>query len=285
LIAERFTIPAFKIQVGPGQKDPIPMKRILFILPIFWLAVTGLMAQRQAVPLKKARQVLFDFRIERKSAPLKIPLATQRNVLSKVFRKYLADESKCNPQFDASSGTDPLKAARDAGQIVPSIADMATGSFTAAGRQEIAYVISVSECNASHADNFGTKRVALFSGQQLIADVDADFRINIVRKTDLNGDGTDELLMTSGEINQGIIVEMATLVEFQNGLLRIIQDFGTVVEDSCASEIPGSSSKASVLYTSEVVPGNMPRLRMDNYVASCRKPKRWRFLSTGKMPE
>ncbi len=208
------------------------MKRILFMLPIFWLAVTGLMAQRQAAPLKKARQVLFDFRIERKSAPLKMPLATQRNVLSKVFRKYLADESKCNPQFDASSGTDPLKAARDAGQIVPSIADMATGSFTAAGRQEIAYVISVSEL-----------------------------------------------------INQGIIVEMATLLEFQNGLLRIIQDFGTVVEDSCASEIPGSSSKASVLYTSEVVPGNMPRLRMDNYVASCRKAKRWRFLSTGKMPE
>ncbi len=171
-------------------------------------------------------------------------------------------------QFDASSGTDPLKAARDAGQIVPSIADMATGSFTAAGRQEIAYVISVSECNASHADNFGTKRVAIFSGQQLIADVDTDFRINIVRKTDLNGDGIDELLMTSGEINQGIIVEMATLLEFQNGLLRIIQDFGT-----------------SVLYTSEVVPGNMPRLRMDNYVASCRKAKRWRFLSTGKMPE
>ncbi len=162
---------------------------------------------------------------------------------------------------------------------------MATGSFTAAGRQEIAYVISVSECNASHADNFGTKRVAIFSGQQLIADVDTDFRINIVRKTDLNGDGIDELLMTSGEINQGIIVEMATLLEFQNGLLRIIQDFGTVVEDSCASEIPGSSSKASVLYTSDVVPGNMPRLRMDNYVASCRKAKRWRFLSTGKMPE
>jgi len=75
------------------------------------------------------------------------------------------------------------------------------------------------------------------------------------------------------------------LLEFQNGLLRIIQDFGTVVEDSCASEIPGSSSKASVLYTSDVVPGNMPRLRMDNYVASCRKAKRWRFLSTGKMPE
>jgi hypothetical protein len=262
------------------------MKRILFILPIFWLTVTGIVAHKQAAPLlKKPRQVLFDFRVERTSAPLKIPLATQRNVLSKVFRKYLTDENKCNPKFDASSDTDPLKAARNAGQIVPSIADMATGSFTARGRAETAYVISVSECNASHADNFGTKRVAIFSGQQLIADVDADFNINIVRKTDLNDDGIDELLMTGGDINQGIIVEMAALLDFQNGRLRTIQDFGTVMEDSCASGLPGSSLKASVISISEVVAGNMPRLRTDNYVAGCRQAKRWRFLSTGKMPE
>jgi hypothetical protein len=261
------------------------MKAMLFILAMLALTVTGLVAQKQATPLKKPRQVLFDFRVERRSIPLKIPIATQRKVLSKVFRKYLTDENKCNSEFDARNATDPLKAARDAGQIVPSIADMATGSFTAAGRTETAYVISVSECNASHADNFGTKRVAIFSGQQLIADVDSDFNINIVRKTDLNDDGIDELFMTGGDINQGTIVEMATLFDFQNGRVRIIQDFGTVMEDSCASGMPGSSSKASVLSISEVVPGNMPRLRIDNYVATCRNARRWRFLSTGKMPE
>jgi hypothetical protein len=258
------------------------MKAMLFILPILAFAVTGLVAQK---PAKQPREIVFDFRVERKSAPLKIPIATQRKVLSKVFRKYLTDENKCNSEFDARNATDPLKAARDAGQIVPSIADMATGSFTAAGRTETAYVISVSECNASHADNFGTKRVAIFSGQQLIADVDSDFNINIVRKTDLNDDGIDELFMTGGDINQGTIVEMATLFDFQNGRVRIIQDFGTVMEDSCASGMPGSSSKASVLSISEVVPGNMPRLRIDNYVATCRNARRWRFLSTGKMPE
>lgn len=262
------------------------MKAIPLILTMLVLAVTGLVAQKQvAPPLKNSRQIVFDFRVERRNIPLKIPLATQRNVLSKVFRKYLTDESKCNPQFDASNDTDPLKAARNAGQIVPSIADMATGSFTARGRTETAYVISVSECNASHADNFGTKRVAIFSGQQLIADVDADFNINIVRKTDLNDDGIDELLMTGGDVNQGIIVEMAALLDFQNGRLRTIQDFGTVVEDSCSSGMPGSSKKASVLSISEVMTGNMPRLRADNYVATCRNARRWRFLSTGKMPE
>lgn len=250
------------------------------------LTCTGLVAQKRTFPaLQKAKQIVFDFRVERTSATPKIPLATQRTVLSKVFRKYLTDESKCNSQFDASSSTDPLKAARNAGQMVPAIVDVASGSFTATGRLETLYVISVSECNASHADNFGTKRVAIFSGQQLIADVDVDFKGSIARKTDLNSDGLDELLMASGDMNQGILIEMAALLDFQNGRLRVIEDFGTVTVDSCASGMRGSSSKASVLSISDVVPGQMPKLKIDNYVASCRNAKRWRFLSTGKMPD
>lgn len=253
------------------------MKTILFLLMIVSLTV----AQKPA--LQKGRQLLFDFRVDRATSPPKISLATRRTVLSKVFRKYLTDPGKCNPQFDASDGADPLAAARKAGQIVPSIEDMATGSFTAARQTQTLYVISVSECNASHADNFGTKRVAIFSGQQLIADLDVDFKSSIARKTDLNSDGIDELLMTSADMHQGIVDEMAALFSFQNGRLRVIHDFGPVVEDSCASLIPGSSSKASVLYISDVLPGNMPRLTMDNYTASCRKTKRWKFVSSGKM--
>ena len=262
------------------------MKTIALIPLIFGLTYAGLVAQKQTPPPpKKPKQILFDFRSDRPSATAKVSLATQRSVLSKVFRKYLIDESKCNHQFDASGDTDPLKAARNAGQIVPSIVDTATGSFTATGRPETLYVIAVSECNASHADNFGTKRVAIFAGSQLVADVDADFKSSIARKTDLNGDGLEELLMTSGYMNQGILVEMATLVDFQNGRLRVIEDVGTVTEDSCASGIPGSTAKASVVSISDVVPGKFPRLRIDNYESTCRQAKRWRFLSTGKMPD
>ena len=262
------------------------MKTILFILLMFALTSAGLVAQKQITPaLQKKAQILFDFRVERTSAPPQIPSATQRAVLSRVFRKYLIDEGQCNPKFDASSSSDPLKAARNAGQIVPAIVDVASGRFTRTGRPETLYVISVSECIASHADNFGTKRVAIFSGQQLIADLDVDFKSSIVRKADLNSDGVDELLMASGDMHQGVLTEMAALLDFQNGRLRVLEDFGTVTEDSCASGMRGSSSKASVISISEVVPGLMPRLRMDNYVASCRKAKRWRFLSSGKMPD
>ena len=253
------------------------MKTIAFFLIMVSLAVA------QQPQLQKSRQILFDFRNDRNTAQPTISKATERSVLSKVFRRYLNDSSRCNPQFDASNGSDPLAAARKAGEIVPSISAMATGSFTAAGQSQTLYVISVSECNASHADNFGTKRVAIFSGQQLIADLDVNFNQNIERKTDLNSDGIDELLMTGGDIHQGVVEEMASLLSFQNGRLQVVHDFGFVVEDSCASLSPGSAAKVSVLYISDVVPGNMPKLTMENYQAGCGKTKRWRLISRGKM--
>ena len=251
--------------------------RTLFLLFVATLAVA------QSPTLQKGRQILADFRVDKPASSVKIPLATQRSVLSKVFRRYLTDENKCSSQFDASDGVDPLAVARKAGQIVPSILDVVNGSFTAVGQTQTAYLISVSECNASHADNFGTKRMAIFSGQQLIADVDVDFNSSIVRKTDLNSDGIDELLMTGGDMHQGEIVEIAALVTFQNGRFRVIHDFGTVINDDCASARPGSSVKASVLYISDVFPGRMPKLTMDNYASGCRTTKRWRFVSSGKM--
>src|SRR5256885_16287678 len=98
--------------------------RILFLLFVASLAMT------QSPTLQKGRQVLADFRVDRPASTVKIPPATQRNVLSKRFRRYLTDQSKCNADFTGSDGADPLAAGRKPGRIVPSIADMAKGSFT-----------------------------------------------------------------------------------------------------------------------------------------------------------
>jgi hypothetical protein len=249
----------------------------------FPLLLIMALTMAQLPTLQKDRQVLLDFRIDRKLASDTISKATQKAVLTKVFRKFLTDESKCNSQFDASGSADALTAARQAGQIVPSIMDTATGSFTGPGKTETLYVIFVGECFASHADNFGTRRAAIFSGQQLVADVDIDFKQTIERKTDLNSDGIDELLMTSGYTTQGTTTEMAALFSFQNGRMKVVHDFGVVYEDSCASGFPGSESKASSLYISDVFPGRMPKLTQDNYASPCRKARRWKHVSSGKI--
>ena len=102
------------------------------------------------------------------------------------------------------------------------------------------------------------------------------------RTTDLNSDGIDELLMITGDMAQGTLTEMASLVSFQNGRRHVIQDFGSVVLDSCASGFPSSTSEASVIYISDVAPGAMPKITQENYSSPCRKTKRWRLVSRGK---
>jgi hypothetical protein len=165
--------------------------------------------------------------------------------------------------------------------MVPSVTDVVQGSSTAAGQTQTAYIISVSECFASHADNFGSQRIAIFSGPTLITDVDLDFKSNVLRKTDLDGDGINELLMSSGYMNQGILTESAALLGFKDGRVNVIQDFGQVSEDSCASGLPDSGANASVVSTiTELV--KMPRFQIDKYSSSCRKPHRWKLVSTGK---
>ena len=240
------------------------MKTLLILL----LAFTPLL-QRQP-----PRPVLYDFRNERTTQPQKISPATERDVLSKVFRRYLTDPNRCKSEFDA--GEDFLAGARRAGQMVPDVAEILTGSFTAAGQNETAYLIFVNECNASHADNYGSKRLAIFSGPRLVADMDVEFRSAIVLKTDLDNDGINELLMSSGDMNQGEVIEMAALLSFQNGRLRVIQDFGTVVEDDCASLRPGSAAKAKVLSLTNAAPGQMPRITVAHFAAGCGKVRRWR---------
>lgn len=243
---------------------------LLFLSAIF--ATT--FGQRTAPP----KQILHDFRNESALSSPRISAATQRSVLSKVFRSYLTDAAKCKPGYEGD-----LESARKAGQIAPLIIGMTTGSFTAAGQTQTAYVIAVSECHASHAENFGSDRIAIFNGQQLVADMDLDFKSSIIRKTDLNGDGINELLMTGAWTGQGTIIESAALLTFQNGTLQVVEDFGTVLEDSCASGFPGSEVKASVLSILSSSPGTMPKLQQENYESRCGNRKRWRFVSTGKM--
>ena len=233
-------------------------------------------------------QVLYDFRREPQDNPPKLTPNERERILSAVFKSYLKNSEDCQRVDETTSGGDYLAAARKAGQIVPDVVSVSPGAFTAPGEQQTAYIISVGECNASHADNYGTKRLAIFSGPKLLADVDTDFQSGILRTLDLNGDGVNELLLVGGDMNQGIAVDVATLVDLQGGQLHTIKDFGMTREDACASGSRGSQVRASIIRYTPSARGQMPEFHVDNYRARCLRNGRlgrWRFLSSGKMPE
>ena len=258
------------------QSVKVAMKILASIALISLFTCTQVGAQSK-------RPIMFDFRAETRNNPPRITAATSKQVLSAVFRKYLTDARYCKEDVATSAAEDYLAAMRNAGQFAPSILDLATGSFTAPGENQIAYVIFVGECNASHADNFGSKRLAIFSGNKLVLNEDLDFKSGILKKTDLDANGIDELLLRGGDMNQGILIETSALVTVRNRKVVVLQDFKKVFEDSCASLIRGSERQASVIFLGPSRSGQMPAFEVENYRAGCGSTRRWRFMSKGIM--
>lgn len=236
----------------------------------------------------RARQpVLYDFRNEARDKSLTLTPVAERKILSAVFNSYLKRAEDCKQDEEAPVADDYLARARKAGQFVPDVVATADGSFTAAGERQTAYIISVGECNAAHSDNYGTKRLVVFSGQKLVADADTDFKSGILRTSDLDQDGVSELLLVGGDMNQGYEIKVASLVEFQDGKLRVARDFGKTHEDACAA-MSDHYITASVITYAQAAKDKMPEFHVDNYRARCLpsgKPAKWSFLSSGEMQD
>ena len=257
-----------------GHFSGAAMKKLIAVTALSIAACTQVGAQA-------SKPKLFDFRLQARNNPPRTTPGIDRKILRAVFPKYLSDERNCKQDVDTTGSGDYLAAMRKAGEIVPSILDVSLGSFTAAGQEQTAYLISVGGCNASHADNFGSKRLAIFAGNKLVLDIDANFKSGILKKTDLNLNGVDELLMFGGDMHQGIIIETAALYELQGMKLVVLQDFQKVYENSCASLATGSGIEASVIFLPQAKSGQMPAFEVENYRSGCGRTKRWRLTSKG----
>jgi hypothetical protein len=272
------------------MKRVLTMKKIIIFALVAVAGASSLAAWQTRGRQGKGvgKQVLYDFRKQARGSTPNLAPAVERRILNAVFNSYLESADNCKRDEQIAAADDYLAAARKAGQIVPEIVATASGSFTTAGERQTAYIISVGECTASHADNYGTKRLAVFSGQKLVADVDTNFKKSILRVSDLNGDGINELLLGGGDMNQGISVGLAALVSLADGDWQVIKDFSKTEEDSCNSGSSDSNATASVISYVPALKGNMPEFQVDNYRAACLsggKLGRWKFLSSGPMPD
>lgn len=176
--------------------------------------------------------LLHDFAVDAALAPRVVPAAS-RTLVASFFPKSLSSSDACTPRRDGSSIDDQ----RAAGQFAPTIVGEATGAFTAAGAVEAAYVVRRNECWLFGFETPGTSELVIVSRGVVVfrAEIEAT---ELLRTSDLDGDGQSELLVALSNMHNGVIRSDAKLVTIDQGKLVVVHDFGVVTENACPSGEP-----------------------------------------------
>ncbi len=176
-----------------------------------------------------------------------------------------------------------------------SISQIVTGSFTAANVQEVAYVIRGSGATRARTriDMGNDARLVVFSGSRVI--VNAPFYgIGVLKTSDLNRAGIDELLLYAGATGTGETVTSAELVEVKGRRLRTITNFGNVESIyRClgGEDDSGGRHVTSIIRHAPAKAGASPRFRVEFYECACADesevvdPQKCRFVQMDKMPD
>jgi hypothetical protein len=172
--------------------------------------------------------VLFDPKNEQTGVLVKVDATEADTLLHQLFPSFLTDQGSCAD--DVASLAD----ARARGQIVPVVGDKLVGAITAPGKNETLYLVSVGECGASHADEFGSALFAVSEGGKITGQIllEGQGSTSIHRVIDAS-DGTKELVITNGFSNMGETDEGAQLVKLTTTAVNVIKDFGQVYTDNC----------------------------------------------------
>jgi hypothetical protein len=209
--------------------------------------------------------VLFDpdrqhTRLLRRSSP-----SEDSRLLHMLFRSYLTDRKKCSDGAPSLS----LDQQRAAGQVVPSIEGAVDGSFTAASTAETLYQVSVGECWASHAENWGTQMLVVLFNGEIVANAQLYGGSSIDGIFDLGEDGKADLFIVGGYAGQGTVAEQGRLVTFRDRSLVVIRDFGSIYNGNCASGSPPRTESFSIIRVLTEMGGPL-EFRVEKKARACR---------------
>jgi hypothetical protein len=188
-------------------------------------------------------------------------------LLGKLFETFLTDFNKCP---ESATLTD-LEDAREKGAFVPSVGGKISGSFTGANKQQTLYVVGLGECNASHADNFGSGLLVVVEGGNIVARNPIDGGSTVHRLVDLDGDGRNELVLKFSFEGQGVVAESARVVRIRPEGVAMIKDFGSVGEDSCASGMEKVSKEFTIIRAVAKPGAALPDFKEEKHTEQCPK--------------
>lgn len=169
--------------------------------------------------------VLFDFRKQTFDDLPKIAAARKRAIIEAVYGKN-----------GGGSGDDEVE-----------INSVAHGSFTKISAKETAYMLQPGGARAVDPGSYEDVRLAVFSGDKLVAQFKAEECNFILRTVDADKDGKDELLLEGSVLQMGISMDWAKLVGVEDRRLNVVEDFKIVERDDCGTEQAGADVKAVLL--------------------------------------
>ena len=164
-------------------------------------------------------------RLRRESANAEAPRPERERLFHRLFgTRFLSDVSECGP----SPGEYDLAKQLKIGRFVPRVSQKVLGSFTRAKATQSLYVIANGECDASHADNWGTVTLAVFEGDAVVARTIATGGSEVGEVLDLDQHGGNEFMLNSYWSGINSHTTDAKLVRIGPEGLVVLKDFGTV---------------------------------------------------------
>jgi hypothetical protein len=242
------------------------------VAPIAASQVVAPPSQPARAPAAASELVIYDPnvhsspRVKMLVGPDRLPREESHRVLDTLFGsgKYLTDAKQCK-----GSG-ETLEQSRLLLDFAPHVFETATGSFTLPGSSQTLYLVATGECGASHADNFGSMMLAVFDGDNVVVRARISGASSIRDVVDLEGDGVEEIVLTSGTTNMGSVIELVSLVRFGRGRLVTVKDFDKVYEDDCEDSTSAKRTREYHVIRALVRPGAPTEFRNQYVKERCR---------------
>jgi hypothetical protein len=171
-------------------------------------------------------------------APASVPhhatTDAERAILSDAFARYLTgpdcrDDAEALKVGDIGSTSDPSS-------VEWRIEGAADGAFTAPGLRETLFLFRAGMCgnNGFHVNNGGVRLLVIVRDGRAVASFPSDGQYSQIRAlTDVDGDGTSDVVLAGGFTNTGWEIVWAAVHTFAGGRDRTISDLGDVAGGDC----------------------------------------------------
>lgn len=163
-----------------------------------------------------------------------------------------------------------------------SITNRVSGSFIKAKAKETLYFVTgckdgdgkfVSNVTCGHAGWNTDGRIAIFDGTTPITKIETALGYGILKFTDVNGDGINEILSTSGYAQSGIQFEVLSLGQISSGKYEEIKTSRGYIDNCAYGETLSADKKQARAVTVSYIPSTddkMPGFTEEYFQGQCK---------------